>query len=489
MLPTNGNEKNCDPVSSNCVIWQGPDIPCINLCNGDSVSDVVFKLATELCDLLDLFKIENYDLSCLSNCPKVEDIQQLIQLIINNLCQLQDCCTQTPSTPGTARDIDTVVPVAACFYYVNPQGDTVTSMKLVDYATAAGNRICTITQQVTTLQSIAANHETRITALEDKPDPVFVIPDVTPVCVSEKVPTPMNQVLVSLEAAYCGLVNATGIPNEIFLAISKQPPNLNSSARLAPGGGAMSSLPGWYNTLQNLAQSHSNMWLTIQDLRASVSDIKANCCPSGCADVVLNLEATLTGGTTLKLFFTGTIPAGFTECTGTTLVTVTDTDGASISFYLSVPLVINDPSGYSVDISSTPLNPALNFTVTSNVCLKNGSIPAECSTLLQYVLLNSMTCPSVTLTPTTDSMVSPATSEVEYSFNHTGGSLTYQVSLYEEDGSTLIQSQSTPVTGPTTVSGTFTGLTPSTLYKVRVSMLSGGAITNCAFESVTTPAP
>ena len=53
MIPSNnGKVEPCSHISSNCVIWQGPDISCINLCNGDTVSDVVAKLATELCNLV-----------------------------------------------------------------------------------------------------------------------------------------------------------------------------------------------------------------------------------------------------------------------------------------------------------------------------------------------------------------------------------------------------------------------------------------------------
>ncbi len=73
MKPTNSNENGCDPMSSNCVIWQGPDIDCINLCKGDNISTVVDKLATELCTLLETFNIDDYDTSCfnLAECaPK-----------------------------------------------------------------------------------------------------------------------------------------------------------------------------------------------------------------------------------------------------------------------------------------------------------------------------------------------------------------------------------------------------------------------------------
>ena len=41
MKPLNLDNSPCSPISSNCIVWQGPDIPCIHLCTGDTISDVV----------------------------------------------------------------------------------------------------------------------------------------------------------------------------------------------------------------------------------------------------------------------------------------------------------------------------------------------------------------------------------------------------------------------------------------------------------------
>ena len=83
MKPLNLDNKPCSPISSNCVIWQGPDIPCIKLCAGDTVSDVVAKLAAELCTVLDILNVTNYDLSCfnLTACAP-NDFTALIQFLI-----------------------------------------------------------------------------------------------------------------------------------------------------------------------------------------------------------------------------------------------------------------------------------------------------------------------------------------------------------------------------------------------------------------------
>ncbi|NCD07639.1 MAG: hypothetical protein EOL97_16135, partial [Spirochaetia bacterium] len=57
---------SCIETSSNCIIWQGPDIPCISLCEGDNITNVVYNLATTFCNLSDQLQIENFDISCIT---------------------------------------------------------------------------------------------------------------------------------------------------------------------------------------------------------------------------------------------------------------------------------------------------------------------------------------------------------------------------------------------------------------------------------------
>lgn len=83
-------KDNCTPISSNCVVWQGPDIPCIKLCKGDSITDVVYNFAMSYCDLLQQLDPSKYDLSCLndSSCPP-ESFHALIQLLIEKICDIE----------------------------------------------------------------------------------------------------------------------------------------------------------------------------------------------------------------------------------------------------------------------------------------------------------------------------------------------------------------------------------------------------------------
>ena len=95
MIPSksgNSASAGCNPVSSNCVIWQGPDLPCLEICNGDTVSDVVALLAQEVCDLIEGSCQCDPDISgILTSCiidpaTPPADIQELIQAIIDYVC-------------------------------------------------------------------------------------------------------------------------------------------------------------------------------------------------------------------------------------------------------------------------------------------------------------------------------------------------------------------------------------------------------------------
>lgn len=116
-------------------------------------------------------------------------------------------------------------------------------------------------------------------------------------------------------------------------------------------------------------------------------------------------------------------------------------------------------------------NKIYDFRVITNCA---GGTPSP-SLTTQQIKIN---CPTVTLTPSDTS--------ISYSFPELGGSVTaYTVKLFDSAGTTEIASQ-TP-SGTTTRTGTFTGLTQSTAYKVRVLITAGSFSKNdCAFIDGTT---
>jgi hypothetical protein len=482
MKPLNAAETGCTPISSNCVIWQGPDIACINLCKGDTVSAVVYKLATELCNLLDQTNVSSYDLSCLNivGCTPA-NFEELIQLLINRICALEECCNQnTPTRTPITGCPDCIVNICPAFYYTNPAGDTMTTMQLSDYVQAIGLKVCSIVNDIVTINAILQNHETRITILENTPPPIYTPPTVTPICVLPSVPTQMNLVLSALEQQFCLLVTATGQPSDIFSAILAQCPGLNSAPQLG-GAGTMSAIPGWVNSVQTLADSINNLWLTICDLRAAVTNIQVNCCPSGCDGIVLGMYTELSGSN-LTIWVNGSIPSGFTQCPPTflTTVTITDQSGNTVTYTnMDLISILNSPAGILYDLTVTPINTADSLTITLTPCLtKDGNV---CNYVLTDVAPNEALCPTLVYS-STDTTISYSGTIL------TGGTATYSVQLYDSTGTILLSTQTATLTAPPAapLSGTFSGLIASTIYLVRIVVTSGSISQTCPFTPVTT---
>lgn len=479
MKPINNDNASCNPISSNCVIWQGPDIPCINLCKGDTVSDVIAKLATELCDVLTQIDVTTLDLSCfnLTGCdPK--DLQAFLQFLIDKICALENCCATSNSGRAATTCPDCVVNIARCFYYQDQYGNQITTMQLSDYVTAIGNKVCDILAQIDIINQTLVNYNIRITALENKPDPTLTIPTVTPTCVLPSTPTEVQVVVQALEQQFCDLESSTGMPVDIYTAISKQCIN-GSDKALGPGGGTMGSIPGWVSSVTNLADSITNMWLTICDMRAAVQYIKTNCCPSGCDGIELTLSAVTVAPANVRIYINGIIPASFAQCSGLgTLFTISDSLGGSITAYIDVIANLNNLAGVLIDLSGTPVNPSSNLTVSAVICLKDNVTGTTCSYTTSYFINNEASCPIVTLSTTSNS--------IGYSYTVISGSGIYTVQLYDNAGTTLIAQNVNAVTGPATITGVFTGLASSTIYKTRVLITVGDSTTTCPFTPATT---
>lgn len=491
MKPLNIDKTGCSNTSSNCVVWQGPNIECIDLCKGDSITEVVYKLAVELCTIMDTFNLSNYDLKCFAGgACKPTDFKEFIQLVINKICYVQSCSgclnscdpcdTTSPSTnvPVTGGTKEVIVPIAPAFYYTNPQGDLVTTMTVPEYAVTIGNKVSNMVTTIATINATLVDHGIRITALELAPPPVFVLPDITPVCVSPAVPTQIDFVLASLEQQFCELRVATGTPNNIFTALGKQPAGLASAPALANPLTIMSALPGFVSTVQNEADSVSNLWVTIADMRLAIQNIITNYLPSDCSGIDLTILATY-AAPNVTIYVNGTIPGTFVNTfPAGTLFTISDSFGASTQFNINILSILNTLGGFVFDITPTPLTSTSDLFISASPSFTSTTTGSQCQSLLNYTLQNQANCAVVTYTPT------PVT--IQYTFTTAAITATYKIQLYDAVTNTLIAMNSHPNTIVQTVTNQFTGLSSLTTYKLRLVVQIGSVDTNCDFTLVTT---
>ena len=276
MKPLNLDNSPCSPISSNCVIWQGPDIPCIKLCRGDTVSDVIHKLAIELCNIMDLLDVNGYDLSCfdLVGC-KPSNFQELTQFLIDRICAIEavDAGLVANNNLGTkSAGVDTLVTVAPCFIV-----GTTTVMTVVEYARAMGTSICGLVDQINFINVEIANIDIRVGILESTPTPVFTVPSIIVDCTlsnttviagnSYTIDIVLDALVNDNIYGYCVLLSSTGLPAAISSAVLSQC-IANTSVTLTnpPVPFATQYLGSWINTPATVADAITNLWITVCDI-------------------------------------------------------------------------------------------------------------------------------------------------------------------------------------------------------------------------------
>jgi hypothetical protein len=287
-VKSNNTQQGCNPISSNCVIWQGPDIPCITLCTGDSVSDVVAKMATELCEITDQLNISLLDLSCFNPLyPTPQNFQDVMQIILNKVCALENG-TAADGTSSAGCPSDCIVTVAPCLQTQDYLGNTITTMSLQDYVILIGNRICTILTSIAGLQLQIDNLNVRVTNIENNTggggsgSSSF---NVTSECVTQG-SVPLQEYINALDLAFCLLQANTGTTAQFTSADSASAcVNQNSVQMANPPqimGGYQS--PPWIASPQTAYQHIQNLWVAICDIRTGLTNLReqltACCAPS-----------------------------------------------------------------------------------------------------------------------------------------------------------------------------------------------------------------
>lgn len=496
-------QAGCNPVSSNCVIWQGPDIPCITLCKRDSISDVTFKIATELCTLVDQLNITGFDVSCFPPiCPKPEDIHDLIQFILDTLCELQ-ASTGTGTNPDVPLCPDNcIVSIAPCFYYPNQFGQQVTTMTLTEYAIAIGIKFCELFDIVLALEADVINLNSRVTSLEtfilsgSTAATLIVIPTS---CLSPSINIPIATFVQTMEDELCDLKTAVvgnGVVSQVVVdgVLSRQCEGLESSPPLSQPFGSMGLIPGWITAASGdfttLSAAVQNLWITVCDMRSALSNVVTNCC-NECNQVVLSLANSSydPASTILTIDFAGSIPAGVT-CSSNLSIQIMDCNGVSFIYDTGATLCSLMGSSTTVTFSvSAPgtfnttcvgSNAYRILIATNNANLVTTATVAKCDlTFIEYVEGNAV--PALTITPISTTQLRATFTPVFI------GPVTYYLELWDNSftGIVALAPIVTPATG-IPFNYTFGSLTTLTTYQTRIVMVAGASSETGSFVPGTT---
>ena len=139
---------------------------------------------------------------------------------------------------------------------------------------------------------------------------------------------------------------------------------------------------------------------------------------------------------------------------------------------------INNPSGVSIQLSGTPIDPTLTLTISGDPCFTDTTTGSVCKSCLEYIINPEACCPDITL--------NPSVYGVTYQFTTCSGSITYTIELWNDAATILLQSAVYSVSGVQVINGAFNSLTGGTIYKVRIKTTVGGTDNYCQFVSFTT---
>tara|TARA_R110002167_G_scaffold90719_3_gene244262 strand:- start:495 stop:2735 length:2241 start_codon:yes stop_codon:yes gene_type:complete len=494
MIPTNSSSSTngCDNISSNCVIWQGPDISCIDLCNGDSISEVVAKLATKLCDIITNGVTANpnlsgLDLTCL-NIPGVTptELVPVLQAMVVQIC-LNTSPTSVGNKSGSILPAKTqvqddlpIMTLPACMLYDDANGNPVTELRLDLFASLIANQVCTNLTSINIINSTLTNISGRLLILEACVLPctgVVAETQVIPTCVMPSVLTNVSVLLLAVEARFCLLETAVGLPSAI-LATIQQTFIVNSTPQLTNPGSNYGSIAGWNSSPSNLAQSVQNAWAVIDDMYTAIASIQLNCCPTGCDAVIFNYITSNNLSSTGQIasvtfdFMASIIPASFNDCAGSSIITITDSAGLSVSTTVSVSSLQSEPLGIAIPVPT--LNTSQDLSTSVSFCVTDGV--DTCSATQSSIIPGIVPCPA----PVTVSLITQTTASIYFN-NLIGATATYTVNVRNPQN--IIEFTSTINNPGGTLTVPVTGLIPGRVYTVDIVVSLDGAVQACEISA------
>lgn len=464
MLPTRSNtaDAGCSPVSSNCVIWQGPALPCLSLCTGDTVSSVIYKLADFICNSgnqnLDV------DLSCLTSVNVTDkSIENILTLLITKTCTLQDLINDIGAGPTVE---DPLITIAQCFRTTDSNGDPVTTKQHTEYTRLIGLKVCDINTTVSAHTTSISSYGNRITVLEQAIlGSSATEGQVTLTCGGTSTTVTISDALLNLQNQACSIRTAIGTNSALTAAAALQPSSLSTSPALSTAG-TMSALTGWKPTVSTTADTIANLWVTLIDLRTAFNNIKDLIKPD-CANVIVDFApAMINNGTAVNLFFSGysSVPTGWTNTDpkGSKL-TITDALGNSHPIYVDVVSQVNSANPLVIQLTGTPLNLATKLSFVLQSSLTNSGVQCN-KTVTKSSDSATNSCPTLTVVPGATTMA--------FSFNPPiTDNAVYKIELLSSGDSLL--STKTYTNPQAIVSDVFTNLLQGTMYKVRATTTIG----------------
>jgi len=377
-MPINKREKQRDCITSytNCIKYDGPDIPCIGVYNGDYINQIICVIVDKICQLTTPMDISSISTQCLLDQfniqePGNKNIATYLQLLIDNDCSLKELIDGINKRIDDLNDTNLALDLK-CLSVADAFGNVTYTVQSILQVLI--NETCTHKLQLSSIGGTIISLQSQIDAI-----PIYTEP-VLSSCVYTA--QPLSQAVNLLATNYCTYKNKVGSLVQIDTAIGRQCSNLNVS------------FIGDANFIQaptTLADSDNNQWIAICSALNRLTALEACACKVKCEDIKIGFEVAINeDGTGITLHYTsvmGTfIPTGFVDTLST--LTINDEFGHE-RVYTGLNVVQN---GFSPELDITPFNTTKPLTLCLKVTMAGPGLTCvicECRTYFT----NDPSCP------------------------------------------------------------------------------------------------
>lgn len=389
------------------------------------------------------------------------------------------------------------IQVAKNLRFVNTNGDLVSQLYPVaftqvdnspatGYISLIGAKLSEQIDLYTQVIDVLSAYNTRIVNLENTVADILssgatVIPYVSGGCLNGSIAAPVQDIVDLLVDNSCDYNTALGSTTALNTSTLILGPDINTLPAYSQNS-TMSGLAGWRTSPATTADIINNIGLAYLDARAGVSQALSQSNIT-CADVILNYQGvySILNQSVTFYFYGSSIPANFSGSPANSgNFTITDVDGNIFTQDFNLYTIVSTNGFVTYDLSESALvqNSSYNVVLGYNLTSTTPSLTCQ-GGKPGTVINNTQVCPNLAVTGVTGSTI-------QFSFTPTVvQNAVYTVSLLDASGTTVLATKVYNAPSSLTTD-TFTGLTASTDYTLRVQVTVNDTITTCPLVTTKT---
>lgn len=286
--------KNCTPVSSSCVIWNGPKIECIDQCQNDSIEDVIYRLGQIVCSLSEIqssdcncndkvtsqiFSCYNTDQSINTGIPSYTlTTEEMLEFLFTNLiCIKGEYEITYQDVLHKIKSLSLPLALPECLQY-EEDGQTITELTYDQYILLLAQWVCDLYDTLVTQQGNITTIQNDILIIQrwidnyKEPDKLTI----TSGCASAANPgetVNIDTAFETFEARYCDYISVLGSTTKWTTAMSAMCPMLATEPQMQDLDLDMKDLADWIPNPNTVAENYNNLWLSVCDLRTALQTL------------------------------------------------------------------------------------------------------------------------------------------------------------------------------------------------------------------------